>query len=97
MSRRRRIKREERDETNHVPVDRFTLVHFGAGVGANVLGLSLEQTLALAIGFEVVEYLVKDVHPEIFPHPSQDSPINAAVDVGAAVGGHALFDAWKKP
>jgi len=96
MNRRRLIKKRD-EEINLSPVDRFTLVHFGAGVGASVLGLTLEQTLALAIGFEVVEYLVKDAHPQIFPHPSQDSLPNAAVDVGAAVGGHALFDVWKKP
>lgn len=70
---------------NHQPVDRFTLIHAFSGVIAGRLGLSPGVVIAIAVGWEVLERPLKRKYPAFFPHPSQDTLINATFDAGAMV------------
>ena len=75
---------------NHKPVDRFTLVHALSGVVAAKLGLQPSTVIVIAIGWELLERPLKRKYPTFFPHPSQDSFINATLDAGAMVGAYYL-------
>jgi|TARA_R110000824_G_scaffold93519_8_gene226116 hypothetical protein len=75
---------------NHKPVDRFTLVHALSGVIAAKLGLQPSTVIVIAIGWELLERPLKRKYPTFFPHPSQDTLINASLDAGAMVGAYYL-------
>ena len=72
---------------NDQPIDRFTIGHAAVGVGLGVVGMPLIATVAVAIGWELSEAPLKRRWPELFPHPSQDTPINSLLDAGAMVAG----------
>ncbi len=69
---------------NKIPVDRFTVAHFGAGCVGGAFDIDWKLFMAGAIGWEVLEHVLKDSHPGLFPNPSQDSLGNATCDVLAA-------------
>jgi hypothetical protein len=68
-------------EINHGFVDLWSVVHGLVGVGAVVLGLGFWPTLAIAVSWEFVEHLLKDLIPAMFPHATQDTLTNAVGDV----------------
>jgi hypothetical protein len=73
--------------TNYAALDLFSLVHALGGMAFGVLGLSLTQTMVAAALWEVAEYLLKNVCPAAFFHPTQDTLANAVGDlVFAALG-----------
>jgi len=52
-----------------------------------VFGLGIAGTLAVAVGWEVTEHVLKNVVPAWFPHPTQDTLANSIGDVlSTAVG-----------
>lgn len=61
--------------------DRFSGLHFGAGVLAGVVGIHPAIVVVAAVGWELAEDSLKEEVPEAFPHPSQDSKRNALGDV----------------
>lgn len=67
--------------------DRFSLLHGGFGYLCGKMGVGLTGTAIVAIGWEFVEQDLKERYPHMFPHPSQDSPINAIGDVIVAMIG----------
>jgi hypothetical protein len=73
--------------TNHGPLDLFSVVHGLCGMAFGVLGLSLAQTLIIAVGWELAEHVLKNACPAAFVHPTQDTLANAASDVLSAVLG----------
>ncbi len=75
---------------NHAPVDRFTLVHALSGVIAAQLGLKPSTVIVIAIGWEFLERPLKRKYGPLFPHPSQDTFINASLDAGAMIGAYYL-------
>lgn len=75
------------DGTNHVAVDRFTVVHLLVGLGLGAVGIPLPIVAGIAIGWEIVERPLKREFRESFPNPSQDSPENMVFDVAAMMGG----------
>jgi hypothetical protein len=78
-------------EINHAFFDPYSLVHGLVGVfAAVVLRFGFLATLALAVGWEVVEHLLKNIVPGIFPHPTQDTFANSAGDVIATMLGWLL-------
>lgn len=81
-------------EINYPFADRFTFVHFGIGLAYGVLGLSLGWVLALAIGWEAVENLLKAWLPQMFPHATADTWRNSLGDTLAVMGGWALLAAF---
>jgi hypothetical protein len=68
-------------------LDRFTLAHAGVGAVYGLMNLSLPAAAVLAIGWEVVERPLKDEFPELFPHSTQDTLANAALDAAAVLAG----------
>ena len=77
-------------EVNHDFVDRFTFVHAAIGVAYAFLGLGLASTVALAIGWELVENPVKSCMPRLFPHASKDTLRNAVGDTLAVPAGWSV-------
>lgn len=73
-----------RDLTNKVPVDRFTLAHFGAGCIGGAFDIDWKLFMAGAVSWEFLEHALKKHHPDLFPNPSQDTMANATCDVLAA-------------
>lgn len=74
--------------------DRFSLLHGAFGFMCGRMGLGLTGTALVAVGWEFVERDLKARYPQYFPHPSQDSPINAIGDVVASVVGWQAAQKW---
>ncbi len=73
---------------NQDPIDAYTAMHFLVGMVGHEFGLSFSQIIAASIAWEwVIEPYYKEVNPEIFPAPSQDSTINRVTDTLAMAGG----------
>ena len=77
-------------EINFGFVDPYTLVHGLIGVIAAALGLRFGGTLALAVGWEIAEHLLKQLVPSVFPHVTQDTLWNSCGDVLATMLGWGL-------
>jgi hypothetical protein len=77
---------------NRALFDPYSLVHGLVGVVLAALGFRLIPMLLVAVGWEVVEHVLKNVIPSAFPHPSQDTLANSAGDVLSTVIGWAA--AW---
>jgi hypothetical protein len=77
-------------EINYAPLDRYSLAHGLIGVAAAMMGLGFWTTLAIAVGWEVVEHILKDVVPALFSYPSQDTVINSVGDVLSTLIGWSL-------
>lgn len=75
---------------NEDVVDRFTLAHVVAGYALAEWGLSWEQTLLASIAWELLEPVLKESRPELFPHPTPDSLANKVADVVATMIGWSL-------
>jgi hypothetical protein len=67
-------------EINKSAVDIFTLVHFAIGVWVGQF-LTVPQTALMFSGYEILERYMKNIHPEFFPHPGQDTIRNSVIDV----------------
>ena len=83
--------------TNSSPVDKFTLAHAAGGAGLAAVGVSLPFAVLVAIGWELVERPLKKQYPSWFPHPSQDSTVNALLDAGAVIVGYLLVKRTRLP
>ena len=75
---------------NEDAIDRFTLAHAMGGYVMAELGLSWEQTLILSVAWELLEPILKEARPEMFPHPTADSTVNKIADVAATMIGWSL-------
>ena len=80
-------------EINGDALDRYTIGHFAAGTLLGLGRASFAWTLALAIGWELIERPLKDAYPKAFPHASQDTFANAVFDVVAVVAGWSAIKA----
>lgn len=87
----RELVRAKPGEVNYGFVDRFTLVHFGIGLVYGLLHLHLGWALLLAIGWELVENILKARVAWIFPHATADTWKNSLGDVLAVMSGWALM------
>src|SRR4051812_2445637 len=77
-------------EINHAFLDPYSLVHGLVGVAAAWLGLGLSPTMAIAVCWEVVEHVLKNLIPAAFPHPTQDTLANSLGDVLSTALGWGL-------
>ena len=77
-------------EINHAFVDPYSLAHAAVGVLLGLLGLRLRAVLAIAIGWELVEHVLKNLIPAVFPHPTQDTLANSVGDILSALVGWAI-------
>lgn len=80
----------EEDRTNLDMFDRFSLVHMGFGAVCGYLGAGPLLVGVTAIGWEVAENPLKDRFPEVFPHATHDTLLNATGDVLATMVGWAI-------
>lgn len=81
------MRRARPGQVNGSLLDRFTLVHFAAGVLVGAAGVPWWGVLMLGIGWELVENPAKAVVPELFPNPTFDTATNAIGDLVAFVLG----------
>jgi len=68
--------------------DRYTSAHAGLGVAFAYYGLPLWALVVSAVSWEMVENVLKDKMPGLFPYSSHDSLGNSIVDTSAAIGAH---------
>ena len=83
-------------EINYAPFDRYSLLHGLVGVAAGLIGLSFWQTLGIAVSWEIVEHILKNLAPSLFAYPSQDTLANSFGDVLSALFGWALATAVRQ-
>jgi len=74
-------------EINHAFVDPMSLVHALVGIGLGLFRLGPFAVLGIAVGWEVVEHVLKGCFPGAFVYPTQDTLMNAAGDVVATMAG----------
>lgn len=73
---------------NEAPVDGWTAVHAGVGVGAGLVGASLPLSMAGAVAYEVVEYAHEwPKGSKLFGSKRPESAANIAVDLLVFAGG----------
>ena len=77
-------------ELNYAFVDPYSLAHAAVGALLGLLGLRLGALLAIAIGWELAEHVLKNLVPAAFPHPTQDTLANSTGDVLSALVGWAI-------
>jgi hypothetical protein len=77
-------------DVNHGLFDVFSLVHLGGGIFFGAIGLGFFPMLALAVGWEFAERVLKDCIPHVFVHPAQDTIVNACGDILMAMAGWGI-------
>jgi membrane protein YqaA with SNARE-associated domain len=77
-------------QVNYQLVDFMSLVHVGVGAALALFRIGLVATLIIAVGWELVEHVLKNCQPQMFVFPSQDTLMNACGDVLCAVVGWLL-------
>lgn len=77
-------------EINYAPLDRYSLFHGLVGVAAGLIGLGFWPTLGIAVGWEIVEHILKNLVPAVFAYPTQDTLVNSIGDVLSAMVGWSL-------
>lgn len=82
-------------EINYPPVDRFTLAHLAVGFLLGAVRLPPWAIVPVATGWEVAERPLKENFPGLFPHRTQDTFANAAVDALAMIGGYYIWRRMK--
>jgi hypothetical protein len=83
-------------EINYAPVDRFSLAHGLIGVAAGLVGLGFWQTAGIAVAWEIVEHVLKNLVPSLFAYPSQDTLVNSVGDVISTLLGWAVATAVRQ-
>jgi len=78
-------------QINHELLDRFTLAHFGIGVGYALLGAPFWLALLLAILWELVENPFKVYASFLFPNATADTLRNSLGDTVAVCAGWLLM------
>jgi len=77
-------------EINYAFVDPYSFAHAAVGAILGLVGLRLGALLAIAIGWELAEHVLKNLIPAAFPHPTQDTLANSIGDVLSALLGWAI-------
>ena len=77
-------------EINHGFLDPYSLVHVLVGAVTAIYGLGLGVAAAIAVGWEVIEHVAKNLAPAAFPHPTQDTLANSVGDVLSTALGWAI-------
>jgi hypothetical protein len=83
-------------EINYPPVDRYSLAHGLIGVAAGLAGFGFWQTMGIAVGWEIVEHVLKNLVPPLFAYPSQDTLVNSFGDVISTMLGWAVATAVRQ-
>ncbi|HVV50168.1 MAG TPA: hypothetical protein VHO06_10950 [Polyangia bacterium] len=83
-------------EINYAPFDRYSLFHGLVGLAAGLVGLGFWPMLGIAVGWEIVEHVLKNLVPAVFAYPTQDTLANSVGDVLSALYGWALGTALRR-
>jgi hypothetical protein len=83
-------------EINYPPFDRYSMFHGLVGIAAGLIGLGFWPTLGIAVAWELVEHVLKNVVPAVFAFPSQDTLANSVGDVLSTLFGWALATALRR-
>jgi hypothetical protein len=83
-------------EINYAPFDRYSAFHALIGVAAGLVGLGFWATLAIAVGWEIIEHVAKNLVPSVFAFPSQDTLANSFGDVLSTLLGWAFGTAVRQ-
>jgi hypothetical protein len=83
-------------EINYPPIDRYSLAHGLIGVAAGLAGFGFWQTVGIAVGWEIVEHVLKNLVPALFAYPSQDTLVNSFGDVISTMLGWAVATAVRQ-
>ena len=83
-------------EINYPPFDRYSPLHGLIGVAAALIGLGFWPTLGIAISWEIVEHIGKNLVPSAFAYPTQDTLANSLGDVLSTLFGWALATAARQ-
>ncbi len=81
------MRHAKRGEVNYDAIDGFTAAHAASGAIMALTGVKASTALAMAVGWELVEPVLKTEIPGLFPHASIDTPINKLTDVAAVMVG----------
>lgn len=65
--------------------DRYTSAHAGVGLTFAYYGMPTLALLVAVVGWELVENVLKDRFPSLFPYSSHDSLGNSITDGGSAI------------
>lgn len=83
-------------EINYPPVDRYSLAHGLIGVAAGLAGFGFWPTVGIAVGWEILEHVLKNLVPALFAYPSQDTLVNSLGDVISTMLGWAVATAIRQ-
>jgi hypothetical protein len=83
-------------EINYPPFDRYSPFHGLIGVAAALIGLGFWPTLGIAVGWEIVEHIGKNLVPSAFVYPTQDTLANSIGDVLSTLFGWGLTTAVRR-
>jgi len=83
-------------EINYPPVDRYSLAHGFIGVALGLAGFGFWQTVGIAVGWEILEHVLKNLVPAVFAYPSQDTLVNSFGDVISTMLGWAVATAVRQ-
>ena len=83
-------------EINYPPFDRYSPFHGLIGVAAALIGLGFWPTLGIAVVWEIVEHIGKNLVPGAFVYPTQDTLANSIGDVLSALFGWAFATAARQ-
>ena len=74
-------------------LDRWSIMHFAVGVGAQQIGMSAPWYIAAAVAYEIYEQKYEtneDGTRNIFKNSGPESALNAVSDIGVGVAGYYL-------
>ena len=83
-------------EINYAPLDRYSLLHGLVGVAAGLIGLGFWPTLGIAVSWELIEHVFKNLVPSAFAYPTQDTLANSIGDVLSVLFGWAFATAARQ-
>ena len=66
------------------------------GVTAGLIGLGFWPTFGIAISWEILEHILKNLVPSLFAYPTQDTLANSIGDVLSALFGWAFATAARQ-
>ncbi len=72
---------------NQAAFDRYTILHTLSGVAMRLVGVSFWWAAAIAVTWELVEPMLKEKYPSMFPQAAKDSMKNKVVDATSMMAG----------
>jgi hypothetical protein len=85
-------------DQNRAVIDPWTAVHFSTGLALGLMDISLEKSIAAALGYELAEQFVERQGwgRELFNTSGPESLANAAMDLAVFSLGHLAGELWNR-